>query len=288
MQDVTARVRIDEARRKLGKLQGLTGQSARRFDELLQRFELFAQRGHRIQFLDELSPGDLKQFIEAKGSTGTPSAATMHMRRTSLRILFRVARLDLGFEGGDPTLDIALPPRSGLTARPLTNDEVALGRSFSLHTLTATRQPAAWALGEATATTAELAHIVIGDLDLCHEHGPRVWLHGSNKREARWGLLDDWGAQQLQRRADSLRRTDRLIYNGTNPEEDGQRSCCAAISDTMIRAGLSGEPDVRPASLMAWAGCNVLEETDRIEEVARRLGIRSLDSAARFIDFDWK
>lgn len=288
MQQGTSRVRISEARSKLTELQGLTGQSSRRFDEIVARFELFAQRGLGVEAIDELSPADVEQFIRAKGSAGLPSAATMHMRRSSLRLLFRVARTELSFEGGDPTLDVSLPPRSGLTARPLTNDEVTLGRSFSLHTLTATRQPAAWALGEATAITAELPHIVVGDLNLGYEHGPRVWLHGSNKREARWGLLDDWGAQQLQRRADSLRGTDRLIYSGANPEEDGQRSCCAAISETMIRAGLSGEPDIRPASLMAWAGCNVLEETDRIEEVARRLGIRSLDSAARFINFDWK
>jgi integrase/recombinase XerC len=288
MHDVTSRARIGEARAKLAELQGLTGQSARRFDEIVARFELFAQRGFGIEFLDELSPSDVEQFIRAKGSNGTPSDATMHMRRSSLRLLFRVARTELGFDGGDPTLDIALPPKSGLTARALTNDEVALGRSFSLHTMTTTRQPAAWALGEATAITAELPYVTIGNLNLDCVHGPRVWLHGSNKREARWGLLDDWGATQLERRASKLRRTDRLIYTGANPEEDGQRSCCMAISDTLVRAGLAGEPDIRPASLVAWAGCNVLEETDRIEEVARRLGMRSLDSAARFINFDWK
>lgn len=198
----------------------------------------------------------------------------MHMRRTSLRILFRVARTELGFEGGDPTLDIVLPPKSGMAARPLTNDEVALGRSYSLHTVTATRLPAAWALCEATAITAELPYITVDDLDLGYEHGPRVWLHGSNKREPRWGLLDDWGAAQLQRRVDSLRTTNHLIYSGNQPDNGGQQSCCEAITDTLARAGLKNEPDVRPASLVAWAGCVVYDETDRIEEVARRLGMR--------------
>lgn len=204
-----------------------------------------------------------------------------------LRVLFRVARLQLGFDA-DPTMDVVLPPRSGLVARPLTNDEVALGRSFALHTLVATRQPAAWALGEATATTAELPHIVVGDLDLDCSNGPRVWLHGSRKRDERWGYLDDWGALQLQRRASALRGTDRLIYQGSNNEADGQRSCCLAITETLTRTGLAGEPDVRPSSLVAWAGRVVFEETDRIEEVARRLGVRSLDAAARFIAFDWR
>jgi hypothetical protein len=169
----------------------------------------FAAIGFSMNYLDEITPSHIEQFVKAKGRLGWPSASTMHMRRSSLRLLFRVARLEFGLEG-DPTLDIKLPSKSLLTARPLTSDEVALGRSYSLHTTTATRQPAAWALGEATAITAELPHIVVGDLNLGHEHGPRVWLHGSNKREARWGLLDDWGALQLQWRADSLRGVDRL------------------------------------------------------------------------------
>jgi hypothetical protein len=79
-----------------------------------------------------------------------------------------------------------------------------------------------------------------------------------------------------------------LIYSGKDKVEGGQQSCCMAISDTLARCGLASEPDVRPASLVAWAGTVVYEETDKIEEVARRLGMRSLDAAARFISFDWK
>jgi hypothetical protein len=66
----------------------------------------------------------------------------MHVRRSSLRLLFRIARSELGLEG-DPTLDLKLPPRSSAAARPLTDDEVALGRSYSLHNLDVTRLPAA-------------------------------------------------------------------------------------------------------------------------------------------------
>ena len=40
-------------------------------------------------------------------------------------------------------------------------------------------------------------------------------------------------------------------------------------------------------SIAAWAGRKVLEETARIDEVARRLGMASLDRAARFIEWDW-
>jgi integrase/recombinase XerC len=53
------------------------------------------------------------------------------------------------------------------------------------------------------------------------------------------------------------------------------------------RAGLASEPDVRPVSVPAWVGVQVLAETGRIDEVARRLGVRSLDRAAALIGWDW-
>jgi hypothetical protein len=118
-----------------------------------------------------------------------------------------------------------------------------LGRSLSLYTLTATRHAAAWALGEASATTAKLPHITIADLDLDNSNGPRVWLHGSRKRVERWGLLDDWGATQLERRANDI-KGDCLIYRGDGSEESQQASCCIAISDTLVRAGRAKEKDI--------------------------------------------
>jgi integrase len=172
-----------------------------------------------------------------------------------------------------------------MPARPLTEDEIALGRSYSLKTLTATRQPAAWALCEATAITAELGFVTIDNLDLDNH---RVWLHGSPKRASRWGLLDDWGIVQIERRARSLKGTRHLIYGGKGSDESRHMSCCNAIRETLIRAGLDAEPDIRPPSLAAWAGTIALQETGTIDGAARRLGFRSLDAAARFIGFEWQ
>ena len=212
--------------------------------------------------------------------------ATKHMRRGSLRLLFRIARLEFDWHY-DPTLELKLPARTGEAGRPLTNEEVVLGRSYSLHTLTVTRQPAAWALTEASAITSELQYITSDDLDLDNPNGPRVWLHGSRKRVDRWGLLDDWSATQLERRATSLKGAKGLVYTANGSEESRQASYCKALQDVFIRCDLDAEPDVRPSSLVAWAGVVALEETDKIEEVALRLGIRSLDVAARFIGFNW-
>ena len=46
-------------------------------------------------------------------------------------------------------------------------------------------------------------------------------------------------------------------------------------------------PNAFPAPT-GWAGARVFERSGRIEEVARRLGVQTLDSAARVIDWEWR
>jgi hypothetical protein len=274
---------IREAREKLAASELLSEQSARRFDEVSRRFESFCLKGFGVDQLSDVTLAHVEAFVRAKADGKDPAAATMHMRRTALRLLFRIARAEFGFDG-DPTLDLVLPPKSGLATRPLTDDEISLGRSYSLHNIGATRGPAAWALGEATAITSELPCITTSDLDLDNR---RVWLHGSNKRVERWATLTDWGVTQLERRARALQNTTHLIYQGTGSEESGLASCCTALKDTLVRAGLDGEADVRPNSVAAWATKAMHEQTGRIEDAARAAGIRSLDATATFIGFDW-
>jgi integrase/recombinase XerC len=269
----------------------LTDQSTHRMTELLVRFTIFLDKGLRLVSVEQISAEQAGQFIRAVISTPSgpqrPAVATMHLRRSALRLYFQTLR-QLGLYEGDPTMDIALPPRSCLAVRPLTDDEIVVCRSFSLQTLTATRQPAAWALAEATARTSEIPHIVVSDLDFANR---RVWIHGSSKAEARWGSLSDWGATQLRRRIDGLKSVPSedpaVAYEGRGSEESAQASSCIAIAEPLMRAGIGQEPDVRPGSVVAWAGQRIFEETASIEEVARRLGIRSLDRAARFIGWGW-
>ena len=62
---------------------------------------------------------------------------------------------------------------------------------------------------------------------------------------------------------------------------------CVELQTGRQRAGLGREPDVRPVSVVGWAGLRLLRETGRIDEVARRLGLRSIDRAARLLGWDW-
>jgi integrase/recombinase XerC len=261
------------------------GEASERIGIVAERFVRFANNGFGVLDIADVTVAMAEQFVRAPGPTGSPaSVSMMHMRRTTLRLLFRLAR-EASLVDGDPTLDVRLPPRSPLAARPLTDDEVALCRAHSWSSISA-RRSAAWALGEATCRSRELAAIRVGDVDL--DTG-RVWISGGRQTQPRWGALTGWGLGQLERRIAELQgdADAGVVYAAADGSRSGQVSACLAIDDVLARAGLDREPDVRPASLAAWAGRRILTEQRRVEVVARRLGMASLDRAARFIGWDW-
>jgi integrase/recombinase XerC len=280
---------VDRVALELQMSEAVNDVSAGRMVEIIERFLRYAH-GRGISLLEDVSPDVVRGFLSAPigGPSGltAPSVATSHLRRSAVRLLFRVLRR-LDVVDHDPTLDLVLPPRSSLHARPLTDDEIALCRSYSLRTLTETRCPAAWALAEASARTSEIPRITFADLDLEHS---RIWIPGSAKTEPRYGQLTAWGVTQLRRRCELVAAPSRecpIVYSGDEPTNSGQASACAAISGTLTRSGLGKERDVRPISVAAWAGVQALEDTGRIEDAARALGLRSLDRTARLLGWDW-
>lgn len=255
---------------------------------VLRAFAAFCANGHGVSRLGDVTPVIAEQFLLAPSNEGeAPSLWLKHLRRTSLRLLFRAAR-STGWPGGDPTLDLVLPPRPGRSTRPLTDEEVALCRSCAVWSLTDSRRAAAWALAEATSRTGELPYVRVADVDLFRG---RVWLHGGRRTMPRWGHLTEWGRTQVERRltaTGALPPEAGLIYQGTEPREGGRVSSSLALLDVLRRAGLADEPGVRPSSIAAWAGRQVLAETGRIDLVALRLGLNRLDTTADFIGWDWR
>ncbi len=216
-------------------------------------------------------------------STSEPSVATMHLRRTSLRIFFREAKA-LGVLSVDPTTNVPLPPRSYRELRPMTDGEIEGCRSFAEHMEGETRYAVAWALAEATARVAELGAIAAKDLDL--EEG-QVWIGGSANTDARWSTLTDWGINQLQRVVMSRSKPppDRSLLM---PGMTSRASVHELVASTLRQTGLAKTPGVRPNSIPAWRGASELANGASIDEVALLLGMRSLDRAAIFIGFDWR
>jgi integrase/recombinase XerC len=259
---------------------------ARRVVGVLQRFASFCQQGFGIVHLAGVTPAVVAEFVSVSAPDGTgPSVSLRHLRRLSIRLLFRVARSS-GHLLGDPTLDLRLPPRSPLSTRPLADEEVLVCRGAAQWSLEDTRRAAAWALAEATCRTAELPLITVADVDL---ERSRVWIHGGGRVAERWGYLDDWGVEHLGRRLAVVGEESAfpVVYAGGDPAGAGQVAACTAIQEVLVRAGVGDEPDVRASSVAAWAGRRILAETGRIDVVARRLGLKSLDRAARIIAWDW-
>jgi integrase/recombinase XerC len=276
---------IDHLRARLGK-ESVASAQWERTSTILDHFGRFAANGCGLDRLDEVTATIAWSFVIAPTSAGErPSTSTMHWRRTALRLLFRAARRQ-GLTHGDPTLDLDLPPRSSLGTRPLTDDEVSLCRSVAQWSLGGSRRAVAWALAEATCRSSELPNISGDDIDL---GSGRVWIAGGKATRPRTGQLTGWGLLQVRARLDEVEAHSLpLVYSGRSPAGAGQVSGAAALVDVLTRAGLHGEPDVRPGSVAAWAGRRVLEETGRIDCAARTLGVRSLDRAAAIVAWDWQ
>jgi integrase/recombinase XerC len=201
-------------------------------------------------------------------------------------MLFRAAR-QAGIAVGDPTLDLTIAPQSRSRARPLTDDEVAECRGASTWSLGSTRRSATWALAEATCRSGEIPAITVGDVHL--DMGV-VNIRGGGRCAPRHGLLTPWGKEQIARRIETVgsEPSTPLVYVGEDPRLGGLVSANSTITQVLQRAGLADEPDVRPSSVVAWAGLQVLESTGRIEDVAKALGLKSLDRAAEFIGWEWQ
>jgi site-specific recombinase XerD len=280
---------IEPLLRKLRESSELSSQSQAKFLDLLERFETFLSVGQGVGSLAEVTRAHVTLFLSAApdgAATTEPAAATMHLRRSAIRLLFRLAR-DSGLEIGDPTLDVRLPTRSRRPVRPLTDIEIEMCRGASLNTLLETRLPAVWALAEATARTSELPSILALDVDL---PSGLVRISGSTRTQPRRGFPTSWGIQQLARRLDIVASSGTedtaIIYEGDRGGASGQASASAAIAWILRRAGLAADAAVRPASVAAWAGRRLFDQGVALEEVARRLGLRSLDRTANFIGLD--
>jgi integrase/recombinase XerC len=266
---------------------GLSDQTAGAMRKAWYRFAAFSCAGDDVGTVADISAEVASAYVRARSEGGSvPSVAAMHWRRSALRLLFRVWR-ELGVCDFDPTLDLRLPRRSSLAARPLADDEVAMCRWAALSTATETRLPVVWALAETGATTGEIPSVLVGDVDL--ESGA-VHLAGSTKTDPRSARLSEWGVSQVRRRIEALdgRESVALAYDGAGGPASAQASVSGAIGDIFRRAGLGDEPDVRPRSVAAWLGRTIFDETGRIELVAQRLGLRSLDRAAALIGWEWR
>lgn len=262
--------------------------TAERMGAVLARF---ARRQATLgcQRLDQASDVEVAGFIWARTRRGrTPAIATVHLRRTAVRLAFRTLA-DLGVAAVDPTGSLALPPKTRAELRPLDDDEVTLLRIAAAgRTRRRLVAMATVALAEATATTGEISAVRWGDIDL---DGGRVALAGAGRVLARSGTLTSWGARVL---ADLHRTHDPdghalVVYRGqaVPGSQPSQAAIVNRLRHLLRTAGLDGD-DIRPASIRLWQPARQLAGGGRIETAAGQLGLASLDVAAALLGYDWQ
>lgn len=261
-------------------------------------FRLFASSLERrgVQSLDHATEADVLAWLDEpslrkpRGKAARyddPTEYAKHGRRTQARLLFRVAR-DLGLCRHDPSIDITLPPRSYLGVRALTDDERLTVVVASRPDLRATRRPALVALALAGATNDEAASFRACDADLARL---AVRLHRSpSRRRPRTVIVDEWSATAI---ADQLRRMrlteddDEPLLTTARGSITRQVSVSADLGAVLRAAGLAGDADVSRRSLMMWLAASTLRRTGRVEEVAKVMGVTSLDAAADLAGLRW-
>lgn len=251
---------------------------------ILTRYVKYQQVRRPVADISAVTSDDVVAFLHAPtlgAEHRVPKSTTVANRRWALGLFFSTLR-SLGRCDRDPLVDVGRVRRQSTSYRPLADEEVSRCRSVSARTTRDTRGPAAWALAEATATTSEIALVVVGDVDLA---GRCVWLTGGARNLPRWGYLTDWGADAIGRRLRSLDGGTEtpVVFEGGGSAESQQASACAAVAETLRRAGFGPDRTVRPLSVPAWAGRKVYAETGDLALVAARLGVRDVGRVARII-----
>ena len=266
-----------------------------RFAEILAQATRRAERLGITHWGPDFDQVACEAFVHSRTSdAGEPSVSTLHLRRSSLRAGFTTL-LRIGLIAKDPTGSIILPTRSQLTTRAATDDEIALLEMHALASRTS-RQPMILALAEASGLTAEIPFVTFEHLDDL-DNPMEVEFLGTPWVKARVVPLSPFGQRVLRgrikvlRRDGTLRMNESIVYAGTKKRGDVSptASMCQSITEVFSRAGLHQERDLRPASIAFWAGRQAFEAASgrQLEAAAHAMGLKSLDKAARKIDYSW-
>ncbi|MFD5969914.1 hypothetical protein ACFWGR_27485 [Streptomyces sp. NPDC060311] len=262
--------------------------------QISERFDVFAD-AHGIHRMDDVTGQLAERFIGAPGRdrrdniTLVPKNSTRRQRRSALASLFAHARA-LGMTQAAPLLDsppIPRPPRSA--GAELADTEIETLQFHSERGMPATRHAALLALLLSGLTSAETAQATTCDLDLTQA---TVTTEGSTYTRPRTCSLSPWAVFVLRLRADYLIEhrpgQHHLVTSGSSSRYTAQASVGAGFNEIARRSGLATTArKVEPRDITRYVARQVLLETGQVSEVARRLGLSSLDSAAGLAGLAW-
>ncbi|MER5632310.1 hypothetical protein [Streptomyces nitrosporeus] len=263
--------------------------------QISERFDRFAD-AHDIHRMDDVTGQLTERFFGAPGRdrrnniTLVPENSTRRQRRSALASLFAHARA-LGLTQAAPLLDsspIARPPRA--TGAELTDEEIETLQFHSERGMPATRHAALLALLLSGLSSAETSQATPDDLDFTQA---TVTTKGATHTTPRTCPLSAWDVRALRLRAGYLTKhrpgQHRLVTNDSSTPYTAQASVGAGFNEIARRSGLATTTrKVEPRDVTRYVARQILLQTGQISEVARRLGLSSLDNAAALAGLAWK
>lgn len=235
-----------------------------------------------------------------------PTANMVKQRRAVARTFFKTLAV-LGITNHDITVAVRSMTYVERVVAPLSVSDVETlksladtSRRIADEPVGALKAPAAIALALLGAQTPEIPVIRVRDVRLLDQ---AVWVHGcSDRYRERWVPIDDaWAFKALMDRVAYLEgrygkataMNMAVAYSpgtkrGGAGEENAAAATCNTIDRIMKRAGLKKRKRVRVASITEYVAVRVWAETGRVEAVAERLGMSSLDRAAHLVGYDWR
>ncbi len=269
----------------------LSEQTFQRYRALAEQFINFSQAQGANNLEEALSVYEEWLCAWGRDRSGrlcTPAISVRHLRSCAVRALYSTAQTFGGtksmprYEGRDGS---DLRKRG----RPLNECEAELCRSVAW-TYLDTRLAAAVALGFCGAGTADIGNMTLRHIDL--DDGSLI-LPGSRQIEQRRvAIAGEWEYQVLKHRYKMLQDLGDPADMGFVVKRNGsaasrQAGAAIALSKILQVAGYAKDKGLKPGSFQSWAGVSVFDQTADVVEVAKLLGSKSLDTAARTIDLDW-
>ncbi|MDB2215853.1 site-specific tyrosine recombinase XerC [Mycobacteroides abscessus subsp. massiliense] len=259
------------------------------FKSMAVRFESFLRRSG-IESLTEVTTDIAVDFSTAlardrRRRTADPSPATRFAKLSFVRFVFRTGR-QIGLVAHDPTAMLELPRLESVRRRSLTHEEAELVRFYGQQ-VPGEHHPVTIELLLAGAHTAEAGYLTVEDFD---ERRSLIRLPGSARLRPRALDLPPDLCRQVARHVRYLTSVGRTRLCGRESETSQtlrQTAISVHARAVLTRAGIT-DPTVTPTSITLYSGLVVFEETGRIEDVANRLGMASLDATARSIGFRWQ
>lgn len=280
--------------------------------KVLRTLETFCRNQSVLQLRDidsELLWAWLGSQTRKAGAVASPS--TRDLRRSVAVTFFRTCyRLGLWDVNPADALTTVTKPRRHIA--PLTSDDVQALKDQADCDRMSGKAPVdaepgwskgapALALALLGAQSGEVGAIRCCDIDLINQV---VWAHGGGDRyDDRFLLIDDdWAFTAIATRLAYLFRPHgeaastlpiayepAVITSGTISALNLRRAAAATLIDKILRDADVKQPGRnRVASINEYVAGRVFSETQRLEAVAARLGLRSLDVAADLVGVNWK